>query len=247
MSASPADHVIPLEGVLNLRELGGYPAGSNGETRLHRLLRSADLDRLPEQSQHALIDYGLRTVIDLRDAGEIEAAPDPFAASPDVNYCWLPFFDDAGVRMGPPDFTKTKGARYLWWLDNYHDSVRAAFQGIAAAREGVTLFHCVAGKDRTGLVAGILLALAGVPDEIIAADYAISYLLLKPATAVLREQAEKNGDDMTIFEKRAACAPETMQEVLDGLRTRFGGPAGFLRAVGLSDPEIAALGRRLLG
>lgn len=246
MSAPPAEHLIRLDGVLNLRELGGYPTADGGETLLRRLLRSDDLDQLTPAAQGFLIDYGVRTVIDLRDEPERQAAPDVFASSTRVDYRHLPFFDDEGNRVGPPTLAETKGARYLRWLDLYPDNIRQVFRGLAGVREGITLFHCAAGKDRTGLVAALMLALAGVPDDAIDADYAVSFELLRPATGLLREDAAQRGEDMVLFERRAACLPETMQEVLDGLRGRYGGAAGYLRRIGLTGAEIARLSSRLV-
>lgn len=246
MSANPTDHVITLDGVYNLRELGGYPTADHGETKTHRLLRSGDLGKMTREAQQALVDYGLKTVVDLRDPAELAQLADPFATFGSVTYLHLPFFDDAGEKMGPPDLTKSKGWRYLRWFDGYPDNVAAIFRGIAGAKDGVTLFHCVAGKDRTGLVAGMMLALAGVPDQTVDADYAASYDLLKPWTAMLREEAEKQGEDMSTFERRAETFPETMQEVLDGFRSQYGGVAGYLRKVGLTEEEIVALEARLI-
>jgi protein-tyrosine phosphatase len=233
--------------VLNLRELGGYPTATGRETLRRRLLRSDDLDKLAPVGQKTLIEYGLRTVIDLRDPQEAAGAPDVFAATAEgVGYYHLPFFDDEGRRAGPPDLGVSKGSRYLAWLDLYPENIREIFRVMVAAGEGVTLFHCAAGKDRTGLVAGLMLALADVADDVIDADYAISAELLVPRIAELRAEAVLRGEDMILFERRAACLPETMQEVLDGLRAKYGGAEGYLRLIGLSEEEIATLNVRLL-
>ncbi len=240
-------HLIRLDGLLNLRELGGLPTVNGGQTRFKRLLRSDYWQPLAPSAQAFLLDYGLRAVIDLRDTPEVDVAPDVFAASSQVAYHHRPFFDDAGQRAGPPDLTASKGSRYLTHLDLYQENVAAIFRAIAAAREGVTLFHCVAGKDRTGLTAALLLELAGVPDDCIVQDYAGSEQLLAPRTAELRAEAVRRGEDMTLFVRRAACQPETMQEVLDGLRTRYGGAEGYLRQIGLNNTEIRALRARLVG
>ena len=246
MTSSPTDHVLPLAGLLNLRELGGYPTVSGGQTLTHRLLRSDDLGRMAPDGRPFLLDYGLRTVVDLRDPEELQALPDPFAESDQVRYCWLPFFDDSGRRMGPPDLTQSKGQRYLRWFEVYPANVAAIFRTLAGIKDGVTLFHCVAGKDRTGLVAAMMLSLSGVADPLIDADYAVSFELLKPWTDQLRADAERKGEDMASFERRAQTFPETMQEVLDGFRSKYGGIAAYLRQVGLTDAEIAALETRLL-
>jgi protein-tyrosine phosphatase len=240
-----ADYLIPLDGLLNLRELGGFPTASGRVTQRKRLLRSDYWEPIPLSTRAALIAYGVRTVIDLRDAPETVDAGDVFAGAPGIDFHALPFFDDDGLRLGPLDMAMTKGWRYLRVLELYPDNIRAIFQTLAGG-EGVTLFHCVAGKDRTGLTAAILLMLAGVPDELIAQDYAVSEPLLMPRTDVMRAEAVAQGDDMTVFARRAACAPETMQEVLDGLRARYGGAEGYLRRVGLSAGDLERLRARLI-
>jgi protein-tyrosine phosphatase len=246
MNVGPAEHLIRLNGVLNLRELGGYPTADGRQTRIKRLLRSDDLDRLAPEAQKFLIEYGVRTVIDLRDPSEAEDAPDVFAVSAQATYVLRPFFDDEGLQAGPASLEVSKGARYLRQLELYAHNVAEIFRAIVQAEGGVTLFHCAAGKDRTGLVAALLLALAGVPDAVIDADYAVSFELLAERIADLRAEAIRQGQDMQLFEQRAACLPASMQEVLDGLRARYGGAEGYLRQVGVSQTEIAALRARLM-
>ena len=96
------------------------------------------------------------------------------------------------------------------------------------------------------LLSTVNVALAGVPDDIIAADYAVSAELLTLRTEFWRQKAIEEGEDMARFERRAACIPESMLEVLDGLRMHYGGVAAYLGKIGLSSDEIAALETRLV-
>jgi protein-tyrosine phosphatase len=245
LSLQVDNHIIPLDGVRNLRELGGYELVGGGETRHKRLLRSDDLKDLTPEAQRFLIDYGVRTVIDLRDPEELAAAPDPFVGSAELRYLHLPFFDDSGEKLGHPDPSQVKGMEYLRWLDLYSRNVSTIFQTIAAAGEGVTLFHCVAGKDRTGLVAGIMLSLSGVPDSLVAEDYAMSFPLLYPELGGQPPQPAADLRDAITPEQREARRKQRMLDVLDGLRSTYGGAVGYLRATGVSNEEIAALEKRL--
>jgi protein tyrosine/serine phosphatase len=118
---------------------------------------------------------------------------------------------------------------------------------IADAPEVPVLFHCHAGKDRTGMIAALLLSLANVPDEIVAQDYSLTY-------TYLRDQFEqwKAGLTTTDPHVRARliegfrCRPETMLQVLDHLQRRYGGVEGYLLSLGLGRDQIERLRRRLV-
>ena len=81
---------LEIEGSWNVRDIGGYPTADGGTTRWGVLLRSGDLARVSPTGQQALIDYGVRTIIDLRDLNEVRSLPNVFAQSPTVAYHHLP-------------------------------------------------------------------------------------------------------------------------------------------------------------
>ncbi len=130
-------------------------------------------------------------------------------------------------------------------LDAFRQRVGAVVQAVAAAPEGGVLIHCFAGKDRTGIVTALLLALAGVPRATIAADYVLSDSYLQPLYAELLAAVE----DRSERERRAReyqSLPESILAVLDHLDARYGGVAAYLRGAGVSDDQMERIRRRLV-
>src|ERR1700730_17518843 len=152
----------------NTRDLGGLPR-PGGVTRTRVLVRSDSVAHLTPAGREAMTAYGVTTVIDLRTDSEGHRAPNPCADNPRLAYRHLPLIDDSMmVELGT---ASGMFERYLMMLDGRPDSFRAIFDAVAEA-EGVAVFHCYAGKDRTGLVAAMLLSIAGVSHDAIASDFA---------------------------------------------------------------------------
>ncbi|HVG01197.1 MAG TPA: tyrosine-protein phosphatase, partial [Chloroflexia bacterium] len=181
----------------NAREVGGYPAADGGQTRWQALVRADNLHRLTPAGQAALREYGVRTIIDLRMAHELESHPNPFAAPQGANdgprYLHLPLIDldtDAAYEAA----VATQG-EYIEIVERSKQLLAKVIKAVAASlEEGGVLVHCHGGKDRTGIVVALLLSLAGVPRETIAEDYAMSEARFESAnSAWLEEQARIHG------------------------------------------------------
>jgi protein-tyrosine phosphatase len=232
------------EGCLNVRDLGGYPTVDGCETRWGAVIRADNLAQLSEAGQAALIDYGVRTIVDLRTAEEIAQHPTPFANtnSHGITYINISLVDPAVAK---PEFT-TLADDYTYMLDRFKPAVAATMTAIARAPAGGVLIHCVGGKDRTGIISALLLALAGVPWDVIGADYALSAEYLRP----LDEEYLANGpgervDRQTHIEKYRP-RPGVMIEVLRRLDERYGGVEAYLQVAGVMPENIARLRERLL-
>ena len=132
--------------------------------------------------------------------------------------------------------------RYLLMLDTRQAAFRDIFTSIAHAEGGV-VFHCFAGKDRTGLVAAMLLSLAGVPEDHIGADFAATDVQL----AEKYEQwiAASAPEQRAAMREELRCPPERILAVLDHLESTWGGVASYLEAAGVKAPEIDRLTMRL--
>jgi protein-tyrosine phosphatase len=237
---------LAWEGVLNARDLGGYPAAGGRETRWGAVVRSDSLGDLTAAGRAALAGYGVRAIVDLRLADEIARHPNPFATPGDhgVAYTNVSVIDPAG---GFPPGTYTLAENYLWMLDHFGAFIAKAMAAVAGAPEGGVLIHCAAGKDRTGLISALLLGLVGVPVGTIAADYAMTAELLRPrdeawvAAAAPEERAER-----AALVARFTPTAEVMLEVLAGLEERHGGVEGYLLAVGVPRDDLERLRERLL-
>jgi protein-tyrosine phosphatase len=132
--------------------------------------------------------------------------------------------------------------RYLFIIETRPQAFRDVFQTIAEA-DGSVLFHCFAGKDRTGLVAAMLLDLSGVPREGIAADYTATDVQLARQYEVWIDEAPAEKRDA--FRDELSCPPERILGVLDHLGAKWGGVAGYLEASGVTAENIDRLSSKL--
>ena len=226
--------------LLNARELGGYPTLDGALTRWRSLLRADDLVQLTPEGMQALAEYGVQTVVDLRWPGEVAATAHPLARrGQEVRYHQVSLL--AGSEM---EWASLSGecSKEMWKcavLEHTRPQLKNVLQIIADAPDSPLLFHCVAGKDRTGLIAALLLALADVLPEAIVEDYAASTAQLADAYVLRYANLER----AEILEA-VRCPKEGVHNMLEYL-ARYGGAAGYLGAIGLSDATISRLRARL--
>lgn len=235
---------LALEGAYNIRDIGGYATKDGHTTRWRTFLRADALHRLTPSSQQFLIDYGVRTMIDLRHDDELAAAPNVFGGSSWVTYHHVSLFAGAspsGNRDMPPDLE----AIYRYVLDHRQAALNAVFRTITADAFPV-LVHCTAGKDRTGLITALLLDLAGVHPATIAQDYGLTTYYAADLFAELRTQAAATGRDMALFERYLEAKPEAMFNTLAYLGQAYGGAADYLRHIGLAKMQINELRQVLI-
>jgi protein-tyrosine phosphatase len=230
----------------NTRDLGGLPH-VGGLTRSGVLVRSDNLRSLSLVGLQAMVAYGVTTVIDLRSESEVAtspspfATPDPFSYPPPPAYTHMPLVDDATMlKLGE---ASDMFDRYLMMLEHRPAAFSAIFTALART-EGTAVFHCFAGKDRTGMVAAMSLALASVRVDAIAADYAEtdSQMATRYAewlAAAPPEQLEWMRDDLR-------CPPERIVGVLEHIDKRWGGVKGYLDAAGTSQADISQLQAKLI-
>jgi protein-tyrosine phosphatase len=204
------------------------------------LIRSDHLGHLTEAGREALVTYGVANVIDLRSASEILRTPNPFADGSGPAYVHRELIDDANMR--PIGDSQDMFERYLMVLDSRPQAFRDIFDSVAEA-EGAVLFHCFAGKDRTGVIAAMLLALAGVPPDHIAADYALTDVRLAKQYEKWTSEAEPERREA--FRQELRCPPERILGVLDHLQTKWGGVEAYLEASGMTPPNIDRVSRKL--
>jgi protein-tyrosine phosphatase len=231
----------------NVRDLGGLSTTDGGETRWRSVIRTDLLGRLTEQGRRSLIEYGVRTVIDLRSPGQVSEEPSAYtvesARAAGLTYLNLPLEEYYPHVSALISKAQSRAEVYCITLDHYPANMAAVLRAIANAEPGGVVVHCHAGKDRTGVVTGLLLALAGVPDEQIAADYAESQVRLWPLYE--RLIAAAGGEEQVDFWLKPTATAEMMQTMLDHVRNQYGGIGGYLRWAGLGEDELERLRRRL--
>jgi protein-tyrosine phosphatase len=236
INSLPKQRHLPLAGVYNLRDLGGYTAINGQQTRWHRIFRADGLHNLSVDGQQALVNAGLRTVIDLRSERELSEHADVFANSDTVQYVHISLFENVGGT--PSDLPRDLTTLYLHALDNYQPTFKAVMDTIADHADAGILIHCTAGKDRTGLISALLLGLTDVDETDIVTDYALSAKYLAPYFDARRAEAERSGDDLTSYEPLFLSEPKSMQAVLDHLKTTYNGIPGYLSTIGMSDSQL---------
>lgn len=173
-----------LPSLLNARDLGGFVVSHGKRTAFRRFIRSDEPSLLSEQDLSELILYPVSTVIDLRDISEINRRPTPFPAHPQVSYHHIPLFgsdaDNIESDVVQIAISHSLGALYVYVLQNRSECLLAFFRTVINAPRGAILFHCTHGKDRTGILAALLLLVAGVSRNEILHNYAITYELIRP-------------------------------------------------------------------
>ncbi len=238
------------DGLLNVRDLGGHPTEGGGRTRFGVYVRADNLERLTAAGWRALVDYGVHTVVDLRLAEERGAALPPDLPIVSLHRPLVPDFghpdwlelNALSLGVVPPESTRLV---YLEFLERYRDRFGQVISTIAAADGASTvLFHCMGGKDRTGLVTALLLRNAGVDAESVAEDYALSGANLQAVHDAWIAGAVDD-DDRALRIRISAAPAEAMLGVLETLEERYGGVEGYLLAAGVDDRELETIRLRL--
>ena len=240
---------IALERVFNFRDLGGYPAGER-TVRWGKLYRADGIHRIEGFDLARVASLGIRTVVDLRTRGELDEHGRCPVDGLSAAYHHLPLLErvwDRELLDSERDAVQFLAGRYLDMLDEGVSSIVKAITMIAEPEHLPLVFHCSAGKDRTGVLAAILLSLLGVADTDIAADYALS----RPAMQELAEWVRAERPDA--YESMAAqppafldAPPLAMRLFLDLARAEYGPLSGHLVAAGLAADAVDALRAALL-
>ena len=234
-------HPLRFPNLRNARDLGGYATRDGEVTRWQSLLRADDLAQLTPDGVQALLEYGVRTIIDLRWPAEAESQPSPFRRDLNgVHYVPISLLGESEATWRGRRPTNPKAMWNCIVLENAQPEIREVMRAIARAPAGGVLFHCFAGKDRTGVVAALLLALAEVIPEEIAHDYAISSDNLREAWLAASPDAEQ-----AVILEMTHCPPEQVSNMLAHVERHYAGPSNYLRAVGLSEWEIRQIRVRL--
>ncbi|MET7422994.1 tyrosine-protein phosphatase [Dactylosporangium sp. NPDC005555] len=211
-------------GLRNARDLGGLPTRDGGAVRHGAVVRADSPHALTGDGVAALRAYGVTRIIDLRCADEATLRPNVLAEDP--MYRLVPFTDPDDDPADELSDLAEIGDLYRCRIAGDARRVVDAVAAVADAPPGAVLVHCQAGQDRTGMLVALLLRVAGVADDVIAADYAFSSVC---------------------WESPGECEPEAILAMLDLVDERWSGADGYLLAHGLSPARLAALRTRLRG
>jgi protein-tyrosine phosphatase len=239
---------ITFEGPCNFRDLGGYPTIDGGETRWGRLYRSDSMHTITATDLPVLRELGVRTAIDFRSNFELDQIGIGPLGEVSMTHVHCPTFD-----MNPngeaPFVGGSAATFYARMMESGAPAYVAAATAIADADSMPAVFFCMAGKDRTGVFAAMVLGLVGVPDDVIVADYALTHEVLptiaqrreaREATASMRIRWEDIPDDLK------GAHSHVMEELLAMVQERWGGWDGYAKALGFPDDVVASLRAQLV-
>jgi Protein tyrosine/serine phosphatase len=232
------ERAILFERIYNFRDLGGYPTEDGRTVAWRRLFRSDDLSRLTLADAERFAALGIRTVIDLRRPTEIaELGRVPEFTNVDYRNAHLVY------APWPAETCTDLAGRISYLTDRYREmavtggeGIGLALRTIAEADAAPLAVHCFVGMDRTGIVSALTLSLLGVPDELVAADYALSEAAVPALQTALNIRLSPYG----------VSPPGAMLNFLAALRAEHGSIEAYAKAVGVTDDHIAAMRAHLL-
>lgn len=243
---------LSWDGCHNVRDLGGLPLTEGGATRYGAVVRADSLSQLTTIGWTEALDYGVARVVDLRFAEE--RSRDGGDEAP-VEVIHVSLFGDrdpvkdqeweASTRS-TDDLTEVFGALYVETIDANSAQVRRVVTAVSESNGGCVAVHCFAGKDRTGIVAALLLSVAGVDDEVIVRDFAASDASVLRLCAGWVASAEDDAE--RAYRMRVLTAPAAaMASMLDHVATKWGGAVAYLLAHDVEPEMVESLRRRLAG
>ena len=232
---------VELHGVYNFRDLGGYPTRDGRSVRWRTLFRADGLGRLTPDDLETLRPIALKTVVDLRRAHEIdERGRFPFESYP-VVFHHLPVIDTTWDR----ELARSEDLPATQFLHRAYTAMLAegaprfadAFRVLAGTDALPAVFNCAAGKDRTGLLAALVLGVLGVEAPDIVADYALTQATME--RFIERVRAESNGASIidSVPKVFFAAEPAAMTLVLDDIERDHGSVREYVRGIGV-EPDV---------
>lgn len=252
---------IDLDGLVNMRDLGGLPTHDGRTTVPRRLIRSDNLQDLTDADVSRLVgELGVTDIVDLRTETEVNLeGPGPLRRVETLAHHHLSL-----IAERPADDPRTVGERalvlgddgarrrdgefwarhYLGYLSRRPDSVAAALEVVATAH-GAAVVHCAAGKDRTGTVVAMALDVAGVPHEEIVADYLLTAERLEAIIGRLLPRPSYGEALARQDPGEQLPRPESIEAILTAVADGWGGAGGWLREHGWSVAEVEHLRDRL--
>jgi protein-tyrosine phosphatase len=240
---------ITLSGAFNFRDLGGYPARDGAVVRWRRLFRSDTLADLTAEDVRLVRGLGLAAVVDLRTSTELAQDGRGPLADEVPNYYHVSVLPDeeADYAETEPEDLAAMRARYIWYLQNGSDRLARVIRCLGDQAGAPAVFHCAAGKDRTGVVAALVLGILGAPPGLIVEDYMLTQRCLAP----IRERAARHpvyGKMLAaIHDRNLEMSPRTMKRFLQDLDALWGGAEGWALANGLDAEFLTRFRRSLLG
>jgi len=244
---SAPERRIGLSGPVNFRDLGGYDTLDGRPVRWRRLFRSDSLSPVTAEDARLLTEeLGLLAVVDLRSSGEVEWEGRGGLADVALHYHHVPLIEEVSTDPDGP-WDRWLHELYARLLAPSAGRVSVALAAIASeVAEHPTVFHCTAGKDRTGIVAALLLALLGVREEDIVADYVLTQDVMPVMIERFPGRALRRSGETRYPSPVLRAEADTMRHTLAVLAEDYGSAAGWAEAAALDPAVVTALRNALL-
>lgn len=246
-----AERLVPLEGALNFRDLGGYRTADGGHLRWGHIFRADSLAKLSTDDWEHLAAVGLRSVVDFRRSPEIESAPTRPPEELSIRMRRLAIGEDT---PGQPELldlvisgeiSSISVGDVVGIYESMVERYPSAFGGLMihlADDEAIpAVFHCAAGKDRTGIAAALLLSSLGVPDEVVLGDYELSnHYRTARRIEELRPELESKGVDVETVRPYLSATGPALVAAFAWIRSNHGSVEGYLTGPGQVEPDVIA-------
>ncbi|MBC1474578.1 tyrosine-protein phosphatase [Listeria grandensis] len=247
---------IKLDGAVNIRDLGGYKTTDGKTIKSHKLIRAAELANLSKSDIKKLTStYGLAEIIDFRTDSEVKAKPDPVIKN--VNYIHDSIMKDNGsstsaqdmmaslAKMDNPEQFLIDANKSFVTDQQSIDGYKLFFQELLDNKDGAVLWHCTAGKDRTGFGTALVLAALGVDQKTIMNDYLLSNKYRATDNQKTLDALAKQTDNQKVLDGMKAILdvrPSYLNAAFDEINAKYGSTDAFLKkGLGLTNKDIKAL------
>ena len=235
---------LHLSNAFNVRDLGGYPVAAGGTTRWRCMYRADGLHRLDRTDVDELGGETWATIVDLRTRGEVDnwgAAPHEALGARWLHRPLIPSLWSEESLVPGHDPVAYLVERYHEMLDHGAGVFAEVVELLAEGDHAPLVFHCSAGKDRTGVTAALLLGLAGVDHDTIAADYHLTAAAMDEIAAWFRRAHPDSTDTMARQDHTFMAAPiEAMEVFLTELDAEHGSIEGYFSSIGVDGDAVEA-------
>lgn len=231
LQLSREERKLDYDGLTNTRDLGGYETRNGYYTKARKFVRSSNLLNLSKVTIGQLLNYGINQVIDLRSDYEKKHQPSALKGIKGIKYEEVDILNISDFSVLPDNIRdyQTLGGFYIYMIESSKEAFKRIFELLAANLDGVSLFNCSAGKDRTGVVSALLLDLVGCYDYDIVKDYSESYANNLIMMKKLEEVIEPS--DLEYL----GSSPKNMMIFLDYLIDNYGSAREYLLSCGIEE------------
>jgi len=243
-----AERIVKLEGAVNFRDLGGYKSSDGRTVKWGKIFRSDGLARLTRKDHDILKKMGLKLVIDFRRESEVKKSPDSLPEENSFKYLHLPVsgtdFDTVSamdrLKKGDTDWLTESFMRdgYINNIDTYAEAWGTVMKRLSDSENLPLVFHCTAGKDRTGACAALILLILGIPEETVIFDHGLSNFYLADFLEKIYAYLNDFGVEREKISPYLTAPHDAIVALLDHIRKQYGSAENYLVTRADVSPEI---------